>query len=52
MSRVTPFTQQMKFLRIVRGGFASLNAIDQQSTNGTWDSGGELALHAVDIEFG
>ena len=51
-SRVTPFTQQMKFLRTVRGMFASLNAIDQQSTNGTWDSGGELALHAVDIEFG
>lgn len=51
-SRQTPFTQQMKFLRTVRGGFASLNAIDQQSTDGTWDSGGDLALYAVDVEFG
>jgi hypothetical protein len=52
ISRQTPFTQQMKFLRTVRGGFPNLNAVDQQSTNGTWDSGGELALYAVDIEFG
>ena len=50
--RQTPFTQQMKFLRTLRSGFASLNAIDQQSPNGIWDSGGELALYAVDIEFG
>ncbi len=48
----TPFTQQMKFLRTVRGGFPNLNAVDQQSTDGTWDSGGDLALYAVDIEFG
>jgi hypothetical protein len=52
ISRRTPFTQQMKFLRTVRGGFPNLNAVDQQSTNGTWDSGGDLALYAVDIEFG
>jgi hypothetical protein len=51
-SRTTPFTQQTKFLRTVRGGVSTLNAVDQQSTNGTWDSGGELALYAVDIEFG
>jgi hypothetical protein len=51
-ARETPFSQQMKFLRTVRGGFANLNAIDQQSTDGTWDSDGELALYAVDIEFG
>ena len=52
-SRETPFTQQMKFLRTVRaGGFANLNAIDQQSTDGTWDSGGDLALYSVDVEFG
>jgi hypothetical protein len=36
----------------VRGGVSTLNAVDQQSTNGTWDSGGELALYAVDVEFG
>jgi hypothetical protein len=51
-SRTTPFTQQTKFLRTMRGGVSTLNAVDQQSTNGTWDSGGELALYAVDIEFG
>ena len=51
-SHQTPFTQQMKFLRTVRGGSVSLNAVDQQSTNGIWDSGGDLALYAVDIEFG
>jgi len=51
-SRQTPFTQQMKFLRTVRGGVGNLNAIDQQSTDGTWDSGGDLALYAVDVEFG
>jgi hypothetical protein len=51
-TRTTPFTQQTKFLRTVRGGVTTLNAVDQQSTNGTWDSGGELALYAVDIEFG
>jgi len=51
-TRTIPFTQQMKFLRTVRSGATTLNAVDQQSTNGTWDSGGELALYAVDIEFG
>ena len=51
-TRTIPFTQQMKFLRTVRSGATTLNAVDQQSTNGTWDSGGELALYAVDVEFG
>jgi len=51
-TRTFPFSQQMKFLRSLRGGNPNLNAVDQQSTNGTWDSGGELALYAVDIEFG
>jgi hypothetical protein len=51
-TRTFPFSQQMKILRSLRGGSPNLNAVDQQSTNGTWDSGGELALYAVDIEFG
>jgi hypothetical protein len=50
--RQYPFTQQMKFLRAVRVGFVSLSVVDQQSTDGIWDSGGELALYANDAEFG
>jgi hypothetical protein len=51
-TRTFPFSQQMKFLRSLRGGNPNLNAVDQQSPNGIWDSGGDLALYAVDIEFG
>jgi hypothetical protein len=51
-TREVPFSQQMKFLRSLRGGSPNLNAVDQQSMDGTWDSGGDLALYAVDIEFG
>ena len=51
-TRTFPFSQQMKMLRSLRGGNPNLNPVDQQSTDGSWDSGGELALYAVDIEFG
>jgi hypothetical protein len=50
--RQYPFTQQMKFLRSVKNGFVALTVVDQQSTDGSWDSGGELALYANDAEFG
>jgi hypothetical protein len=50
--RQFPFTQQMKFLRSVKNGFVVLAVVDQQSTDGTWDSGGALALYANDAEFG
>ena len=49
--RTVPFTQPLKFLRTY-GGFTEWTAVDAQETDGSWDSGGVLALSEIDRTFG
>ena len=49
--RTVPFTQPLKFLRTYGGG-AGWFAVDAQEPDGSWDSGGVLALSEIDRQFG
>lgn len=49
--RTVPFTQPLKFLRTY-GGFTQWTAVDAQEPDGSWDSGGVLALSEIDRTFG
>jgi hypothetical protein len=49
--RTVPFTQPLKFLRMYGGG-AGWFAVDAQEPDGSWDSGGVLALSEIDRQFG
>ena len=49
--RTVPFTQPLKFLRTY-GGSVSWFAADAQESDGSWDSGGVLALSEIDRTFG
>jgi hypothetical protein len=51
VKRTIPFTQALKFLRTYSGR-AGWTAVDAQEPDGTWVSGGELALSEVDRSFG
>jgi hypothetical protein len=50
--RVVPFTQPLRFLRTFGGEGSSWVAVDAQEPDGTWDSGGVLALSEIDRTFG
>lgn len=49
--RTVPFTQPLRFLRTY-GGVATWFAADAQEPDGSWDSGGVLALSEIDRTFG
>ena len=49
--RTVPFVQPLKFLRTY-GGFTGWTAVDAQEADGSWDSGGVLALSEIDRTFG
>lgn len=49
--RTVPFTQPLKFLRTY-SGFMGWTAVDAQEADGSWDSGGVLALSEIDRTFG
>ena len=49
--RIVPFTQPLKFLRTY-GDSVTWYAADAQEPDGTWDSGGILALTEIDRTFG
>jgi hypothetical protein len=49
--RTVSFTQPLKFLRTYGGG-VSWFAADAQESDGSWDSGGVLALSEIDRTFG
>ena len=46
------FSQQLKFLRVPDMSGAAYYAVDAQEDDGSWDSGGDLALGVVDRPHG
>ena len=50
--RVVPFTQHLRFLRSYADGVSFWTAADAQEPDGSWDSGGILALGEIDRSFG
>jgi hypothetical protein len=50
--RSVRFTQPLRFLRTFAVQGAAWTAVDAQEPDGTWDSGGDLALEQIDGVFG
>ncbi len=52
-SRTAPVTRTLRFYRITRDGVsAGWWIVDEQGANGTWVSGGDLALAQIDVSRG